>query len=141
MDYSAVPDQEFLDAFETCRLPNEFFHHRDHLRLAWIYLRRYSVPDAAVRIGESIRRYATHHGKSDKYHETVTVAWLSLLADAADRTPAASFDELLAACPELLDKNTLHRHYSPELLAFEKARAQFVPPDRKPLLDAATAAR
>ena len=36
-----MTDQEFAAAIETCRLPNAQFHHRDHLRLAWIYLRRY----------------------------------------------------------------------------------------------------
>ncbi len=43
------------------------------------------------------------------------------------------FAELLAAWPELLDKNTLQQYYSPELLASESARAKFVPPDRKAL--------
>ena len=128
-----MTDHEFLDAFETCRLPNELFHHRDHLRLAWIYLQRYGGPDAPVRIGESIRRYAAQHGKADKYHETVTVAWLRLVAGSADRSGAASLEDLLAACPELLDKNTLHRYYSPQLLASEFARLQFVPPDRHAL--------
>lgn len=127
-----MTDREFLAAFETC-LPNELFHHRDHLRLAWIYLQRYGASAAPARIRESIRRYAAHHGKSEKYHETVTVAWLRLLADSADRCAAASFAELLAACPELLDKHTLHRYYSPELLALESARTQFVPPDRHAL--------
>ena len=128
-----MTDQEFVDAFETCRLANELFHHRDHLRLAWIYLQRYGISAAPARIGESIRRYAAHHGKLEKYHETVTVAWLRLLAVSADRSGAASFEELLAASPELLDKNTLHYYYSPELLALESARIQFVPPDRHAL--------
>jgi len=111
-----MTDQEFVDAFETCRLPNELFHHRDHLRLAWIYLQRYGASAAPARIAESIRRYAAHHGKSDKYHETVTVAWLRLVADSTGRTRAANFDELLASSPELLDKNTLNQNYSPKLL-------------------------
>jgi hypothetical protein len=126
-------DQEFVEAFETCRLPNELFHHRDHLRLAWIYLQRYGPSAAATRIRESIRRYAAHHGKPEKFHETVTIAWLRLLTQASECSGAASFAELLAACPELLDKNTLHRYYSPELLASESARTQFVPPDRRAL--------
>ncbi len=128
-----MTDEEFVDAFETCRLPNERFHHRDHLRLAWIYLRRYGARDAPARIAESIRRYAAHHGKPEKYHETLTVAWLRLVANSAARSAALGFEDLLAASPELLDKNTLHRYYSPELLALESARTQFVPPDRQTL--------
>jgi len=136
-----MTDHEFLDAFESCRLPNELFHHRDHLRLAWIYLQRDGASAAALRVAASIRRYAAHHGKSDKYHETVTAAWLRLLAESADRVRPANFDELLDACPELLDKNTLQHYYSPELLASEAARVQFVPPDRRALPDAITATR
>jgi len=128
-----MTDQDFAEAFEACRRPNELFHHRDHLRLAWIHLQRYGARDAPARTGESIRRYAAHHGKAEKYHETVTIAWLWLLAQASECSGAASFAELLAACPELLDKNTLHRYYSPELLASETARTQFVPPDRRTL--------
>ena len=137
MEHSTIcrmTDPEFVEAFEACRLPNELFHHRDHLRLAWIYLRRYGEPQAAARIAESIRRYAAFHGKSDKYHETVTIAWLRLLSDSAGRfRSGASFEELLAVSPELLDKNALQEYYSPELLASATARHSFVPPDRKPL--------
>ena len=104
----AMTDIEFVEAFETCRLPNELFHHRDHLRLAWMYLQRYGASDAAARLRESIRRYAAHHGASGKYHETVTVAWLRLLAHAARRSGALSFDQLVAAYPELPDKNMLY---------------------------------
>jgi hypothetical protein len=134
-----MTDQEFVKAFETCRLPNESFHHRDHLRLAWIYLRTYGR-DASARIGASIRRYAAFHGKSDKYHETVTVAWMLLLAEQAASAPEASFEQILTQRPELLDKNTLHQYYSPELLASSAARLDFVAPDRKPLPDAELAA-
>ena len=66
-------DQEFLEAFETCRLAPQLFHHRDHLRLAWIYLQR-DASTAPVRIAESIRRYAAYHGQSGKYHETMPLA-------------------------------------------------------------------
>lgn len=141
VEAAPLTDQEFVEAFETCRLPIEQFHHRDHLRLAWIYLRRLGVPAAAVRLGESIRRYAAHHGKPEKYHETVTVAWLRLLAGSANRSGASSFEELLAASPDLLDKNTLQQYYSPKLLAFESARAQFILPDRKALPSATPSAR
>ena len=125
-------DQEFLEAFETCRLAPQLFHHRDHLRLAWIYLQR-DASTAPVRIAESIRRYAAYHGQSGKYHETMTLAWLRLLADAARRSGAVNIDAVLRASPELLDQKTLQQYYSPELLASETARDEFVPPDRKAL--------
>jgi hypothetical protein len=36
-----MTDEEFLRAFEACELSNGCFHHRDHIRLAWIYVHRY----------------------------------------------------------------------------------------------------
>jgi hypothetical protein len=101
-----LTDQEFTDAFEGCTLPIDQFHHRDHLRLAWIYVRSYGPAKATVRIAESIQRYAAYHGKSSKYDRKLTVAWMRLVAEAVIRAPEASFEELLAAFPALLDKST-----------------------------------
>ena len=30
-------DDEFIESFESCRLPAESFNHPDHVRLAWLY--------------------------------------------------------------------------------------------------------
>ncbi len=102
-----MTDREFTEAFESCRLPNDQFHHRDHVRLAWIYVRRYGAADAAVRIAGSIQRYAAYHGKPSKDDRELTAAWMRLVAEAVSRVPEASFEELLAAFPELLDKTHL----------------------------------
>jgi hypothetical protein len=129
-----LSDSEFVRAFEACELSNECFHHRDHLRLAWIYLKSHGEAEARRRLGDTIRRFAGHHGKSDKYHETITAAWLRLVASAMDRSPrGASFDDLTIAAPELLDKNTIERFYSVVVLASESARTSWVEPDLQPL--------
>jgi len=101
-----LTDDEFAAAFETCQLSNESLHHRDHLRLAWIYLHRYGKAEAIQRIGVSIRNFAAHHGNSDKYSEAVTVGWMRLVAEAIEKEPG-DFDGLIARCPELLNKSTL----------------------------------
>jgi hypothetical protein len=129
-----MTDDEFADAFETCQLPNALFHHRDHLRLAWIYLRRYGSAEAGAQIAKSIQRYAAHHGATQKYHETVTLAWLQLVDYAASRAPAgARLEDALASFPELLDKNTLGQYYSRAALDSDTARVIFTQPDLKPL--------
>jgi len=129
-----MTDDEFVEAFESCTLPKELFHHRDHLRLAWIYLRRYGPGEAGARVGESIRRYAAHLGVSQKYHETITLAWF-LLVEHADghAPPGASFEDMLEAFPELLDQNTPRRYYSSAVLDSDAARAAFIEPDLAPL--------
>ena len=133
-DTTELTDAEFVRAFEACQLSNESFHHRDHIRLAWIYLQRYPELEARELMAGAIRKFAAHHGKSDKYHETVTVAWLRLVANAIARTPpGSSFEHLTAAAPELLDKRTIEKFYSAAALASESARAWWVEPDLQPL--------
>src|SRR5438309_11729327 len=100
--HPSMTDDEFMRAFESCTLPQEMFHHRDHVRLAWLYLARFGRDQAEVRIAQSIRRYAASHGKARKYHHTMTLAWLKLVEGAANRVPAVGFEGLLAACPDLL---------------------------------------
>jgi hypothetical protein len=129
-----MSDDEFVEAFETCTLPKELFHHRDHLRLAWIYLRRYGRREAGTRVGESIRRYAAHLGASQKYHETITLAWFLLMEHAHRQAkPGASFEDVLAAFPELVDQRTPQRYYSSAVLQSDAARTAFVEPDLAPL--------
>jgi hypothetical protein len=124
-------DSEFVRAFEACELSNESFHHRDHIRLAWIYLQRYGEQEAGTRIAASIRNFAAHFGKTDKYHETMTIAWLRLVAhESKGRT---TLEEALAASPMLLEKRTLAGYYSDGLLQSDRAKQEFVDPDLMPL--------
>ena len=130
----SMTDDAFVLAFEKCELPAEAFRHREHLRLSFIYLRRHGFDGARVRISEVIRRYALHNGAAQKYHETITIAWLRIVQGAMANVPAgASFEDMLRAFPELLNKGVLMEFYSSELLATDRARGAFVEPDRKSL--------
>jgi 2'-5' RNA ligase len=124
-------DDEFVRGFEGCTLPNSAFHHRDHVRLAWIYLRRHPALTALARFTESLQRFAAFHGHPGLYHETITWAYLFLIhermADApgeeAFETFAARNADLFAWNPSILD-----RYYDPETLRSERARRVFVLP-------------
>jgi len=125
-----MTDDQFARAFENCEIAGEDFHHQDHIRLAWIYLKRYGPEDASSRIAAAIRAFASRLGKADKYHETVTIAWMRLVQQAAD---CNSFREVAAAFPQFLDKSYLNDFYSAETLQSGAARESFVEPDKKPL--------
>ena len=86
--------------------------------------------DAPTRISASIRAFAEHLGKADKYHETVTIAWMRLVQQAAD---CNTFQQVAASFPQFLDKFYLNEFYSAETLQSETARESFVEPDKKPL--------
>jgi hypothetical protein len=77
-------DAECARAFEQCEIPKEEFHHRDHDRLARFYVQRYGVSEAEQRIANAIQNFAAHHGLSAKYHHTITIAWVRLVAHAPD---------------------------------------------------------
>jgi hypothetical protein len=132
MKNSPLSDNEFLAAFESATLTD--FHHVDHIRAAWIYLRRLPFPAASERMAKSLRHFAASKGAHMKYHETITQAWLLLVWDALEHnSQAAGFDAFAATHPKLLEIHALRRFYSPELLAAPAAHIEFVPPDLTPL--------
>lgn len=126
---AGMKDGEFLQAMEACTLPTSCFRHGDHLRLAWLCVHTESLEGAIARVSRAIRNYAMHLGKPGLYHETVTEAWVRLIASHREK----SFSEFLAANEEKLCKELLHRFWSPELLASERAKAEWVNPDREKL--------
>ena len=74
-----MTDGEFLAALEACTLPASAFRHADHLRAAYLYLRAGSFAGAIARVTTTLRRYAASQGKPERYHETITVAYLALI--------------------------------------------------------------
>jgi len=128
-----MTDAEFLRSFEDCTLPNSAFHHRDHVRLAWLYLRRYPALEALARFAEGLKRFAAANGRPGLYHETITWAYLLLIHERMARTEAETWEELAQRNPDLLTWNpsVLDRYYERETLGSELARRVFVLPDRR----------
>ncbi len=54
-DPTAQTDEEFRQSLERCTIPNHAFRHRDHLRLAWIYLHESDLDGAMRRLSQSIK--------------------------------------------------------------------------------------
>ena len=99
-----MTDAQLGDGFEDGSLPPEQFRHREHLRVAWIYLARFGRVEAERRMQDGLRRFAARAGKADKYDAALTAGWVAVLADAAAALePATGFEALAAARPELLD--------------------------------------
>jgi CDP-diacylglycerol--glycerol-3-phosphate 3-phosphatidyltransferase len=122
-------DDEFLTALGTCELPLSSFRHGDHLRLAWLQLHRKPFGEALRLVQEGIRRYAAHHEVSHIYHETVTIAWVRLLATHRE----ATFKQFITENEDRLNLDLLHRFWSPTALNSETARLNWLPPDKESL--------
>jgi hypothetical protein len=124
-----MTDQEFLHAFESGHLAPAEFHHRDHLRLAWLEVNLWGLEAGAAAVAGGIRRFATAHGRHQLYHETLTRFWVRIVAHAS----LATFAETLEAHPMLLRKDLPLAHWSRETLYGDAARVAWIEPDLAPL--------
>lgn len=127
-----MTDAEFKEAFESGRLQPADFHHRDHVRLAWLYLRQESILSAIARFSEGLKCFATRAGKPGLYHETVTWAYLFLIHERMVAGSAETFAAFAEQNPDLVvhPQSLLGRYYRTETLSSDLARRTFVLPDR-----------
>ncbi len=136
----SADDQDFASAFFDCRIPAGEFGHPEHLRIAYICLAGTDIEPAFGALRDGLRAFLEHHGAGpDKYHETLTRAWLIVVRRCMEKTPDTESAAAFLRChPGLLDRDLLEVHYSRERLFSDKARKSFVPPDRAPFPGAGT---
>jgi hypothetical protein len=127
-----LSDDEFVAHFENASLPNESFHHWDHVRMAFLYLCRYPPLEAIRRFSSSLARFAAAKGKPDLYHETVTWAFLFLIRERMARGGNQAWEEFAARNEDLMNwsNNILRRYYQEATLKSDLARTTFVMPDK-----------
>lgn len=128
-----MTDNELLSGFESCTLANEAFHHQEHVRVAFLYLSRYSALEALQRFSTALVRFAAAHGKTTLYHETVTWAYILLIRERLARSGRKqTWTEFQCANADLFDRkqDILKKYYQPETLQSELAKRTFVFPDR-----------
>jgi hypothetical protein len=127
----AMTDAELVDRFTERALAASSFGHREHVRLAFAVLARH--PDfgvAAILYRRMLRAFATANGAPDRYHETITWAYLAIVR--ARMEGHAESDAMLAANPDLLDHRhgALARHYDVAAITADPfARRLFVLPE------------
>jgi len=127
-----MPDDAFALAFTEVTAGGRHFGHREHVHLTWLAVRRCGMPAAIGVVSDGIRRTARYAGAPQKYHATVSRAWVEVVAHHAGETPTEEFAEFARVNSELFDKRLLTRFYSSALLAAPAARTGWVLPDREP---------
>ena len=128
-----MSDQEFIERFEDCTLAGESFHHRDHVKVVWLYLRRYSVLETLIRFSAGLKRFATANGKPNLYHETITWAYVFLINERIERSGREQgWAEFVDSNPDLFDwkDSILKSYYHDGTLRSQMARKVFVFPDK-----------
>jgi hypothetical protein len=131
-------DDELWTAFVAASLPSDEWTHRAHVRVAWMHLRRHAFADAVSLVRQRIQALNRFHQTPEAidrgYHETITIAFLTLIeAATGDDRSAPDSSAFLARQPALLDKRILLQFYSREQLLTAEAKGAFVPPDQVPL--------
>jgi hypothetical protein len=128
-----MTDEEWIRLFEACAIPNAAFHHRDHVRTAFLYLSRYPATQALERFSTSLARFARAHGKPERYNETITWAYLFLIRERMAREAGRqSWPEFARENGDLLDwtDSILAKYYRPETLTSDLAKRVFLFPDK-----------
>ena len=83
-----------------------------------------------ARFRSARKRFAAANGKPERYHETITIAYMLLIAERIDRTRHESWEEFAGRNADLLcwKPSVLARFYSDEMLQSDAARRGFVLP-------------
>jgi hypothetical protein len=93
--------EDVVRGFETCTMPGDDFHHREHLVVAVYYLQTLSPGDAVAKMRTALLRFLAHHGEDvKKYSEEITVFWVDqAAAKLGEIDPQAS---LLRKCNHVI---------------------------------------
>lgn len=127
-------DAELVRRFEDCTLAGADFNHRNHIRLAWIYLQSYDLLNALAIFSENLKRFAASLGAANLYHETITFAYFFLIHERIKQSAERqTWEEFAASNTDLFARRKygiLTEYYRAETLASDFAGKVFVLPDK-----------
>jgi hypothetical protein len=124
-----MSDEEFLAALEECSLSGHEFGHMAHMRAAYLYARCGDLASTLVKMRRAIQTFAGSLGKSDRYHETITVAYLALIRQTLHEFgDGGGWEGFAQANRGLLQRDLLLRFYPRTQLQSELARRVFLLP-------------
>jgi hypothetical protein len=124
--------EELVRQFEAGTLPESDFRHVDHIHVAWVYLQEHPLLEAIARFRIGLREFAGRLGKTARFHETITWAYLVLVHERLRQSDHPhSWQQFAAANADLLDWkcSILRRYYLDETLSSDLARRIFLLPD------------
>jgi hypothetical protein len=142
MEQSALLENldDFVARFAACTLRREEWTHQAHLAVGSWHVDRYGPDEALTRLRAGIRRLNESLGGANTatagYHETITCAYVRLLAECLARYPAKMPLEKRVAgilAGPMADRHILDRFYTRERLMSALGRAAWIEPDVAPL--------
>src|SRR4051794_18240303 len=73
-----MAEDVFAALFAEVTADGRRFGHREHVHLTWLAVRRCGMPAAINVVSAGIRRTARYAGAPQKYHATVSRAWVEV---------------------------------------------------------------
>ena len=128
-----MTDDEFIAKFEDGSLAGAPFHHADHVKMTFLYLRRFPALEALQRFSSALAKFAAAQGKPELYNETITWAFFLLIRERMARAGSEqTWEQFAAGNPDLLDwkNNVLKNYYREETLSSDLAKSIFLFPDK-----------
>jgi hypothetical protein len=98
-----------LVLFEEGGFDPDKFRHRDHVRIGFEMLRQRPFTEAVNRFALGLRAMALKAGRPHLYHETITVAFLAIIAERMERVENQDFRVFEQTNPDLFEKTILNR--------------------------------
>lgn len=124
-DYADLFRQIEAGTLHTCD-----FDHAAHIGVAYEALEAYPFFDALAVFARGIQNAATASGAPEKFHATVTLAFMSLIAERRAAGPYDGSRDFVERNADLRDKGMLGRWYSSERLGHDLGRRIALMPDR-----------
>jgi hypothetical protein len=127
--------EAFLADLEAGSVPSSEWTHQAHIAMATVYLARYG-DSVLPRTRAALRNHLLSHGKPiTLYHETLTIFWLAVVAEATrEQRGLSQHDSVRRNCALFGPRSKLHeRYYSFDVFNSEPARTRWVAPDLRPL--------
>ena len=129
-NHASQSDRDFHTAFESCTVAPTEFNHEAHLRLAYVYLVENDLASAQRKMRGALLSFLAAYGiPPEKFHETLTRAWVLAVRHFMSRSPSLCFSEFAAKSQPLLDSKVMLTHYSASVLFSPSARASYVEAD------------
>ena len=99
------------------------------MRVGFELLQVHDFSTAAHKFSTALKAIAARAGNPGAYHETITLAFLALIAERSAARSFDDFEDFARANPDLMDKTVLERWYGPERLHSDIARRIFLLPE------------
>jgi hypothetical protein len=127
-----MDEAALIAALEDGTLAPAEFTHANHVRTGWFYLRQLPLREAAHQFRDVLQAYVTRLGAQDKFHLTLTLAFMHLI-HVRMRAEDEAWVSFAVRNTDLLSdaKSLIGQHYSATRL--DAGQKDFAEPDLAPL--------